>query len=276
MHRSGSAYWLISVAVTTCLLPLALQLGMSCAAWFMAWCDAHPPLALLLTGLVLLPLLASVALGAWAGVRQLWRTERVLSPLQVMTVPTLPSELQSLSRQLGIEGCVDLVVMPLPLAHCYGLLRPRICITTGLLALLTPSELEAVLQHERAHLQRRDPLRAWLWTVCDGICWWSPRASEEARLRYELAADQTVIQAGGRQALARAVLKLIDDTRARSNTASADLAISTLSATESRIDQLLQPERAASPGRISLSSRLAPLFGLCTLAVCLVGMTGLI
>jgi len=45
-----------------------------------------------------------------------------------------------------------------PLSFVAGLLRPRIHVTTALARALPPSQLEAVLAHERAHVRRRDPL----------------------------------------------------------------------------------------------------------------------
>lgn len=49
-----------------------------------------------------------------------------------------------------------------PFAYCVGLVRPRIVVSDGLLARLSASELESVLQHEEAHAARRDNLRRWL------------------------------------------------------------------------------------------------------------------
>ncbi|MDQ3780888.1 MAG: M56 family metallopeptidase [Chloroflexota bacterium] len=46
-----------------------------------------------------------------------------------------------------------------PFAFVYGWIRPRICISTSLIALLSDQEVEAVLHHEGWHIARRDPLR---------------------------------------------------------------------------------------------------------------------
>lgn len=275
MNRKRVSGWLLLALTAACSLPLALGLGARCAELFMGWCDLQPRVALVLIGLALLPVLGSLLLGMRAGVAQLWRTARVLGPLRAAITPALPPVLRDLHRQLGLTNRLDLLETSVPFACCYGLIRPRIGITTGLLALLTPDEVAAVLRHECAHLQRRDPLRTWLWTVCDGMCWWAPRLSEEVRIRHELAADQAVIMVGGRQALACAVLKLIEYPQARLSGLTADLAISRLSAIEARIDQLLQPDQAVSLAPLALSNRLAPLIGLVILAVCLMTMAGM-
>ena len=46
-----------------------------------------------------------------------------------------------------------------PRAFCAGLLRPRVYVSTGALALLDDAALSAVLAHERHHACRHDPLR---------------------------------------------------------------------------------------------------------------------
>ncbi|WP_157976677.1 M56 family metallopeptidase [Parahaliea mediterranea] len=49
-----------------------------------------------------------------------------------------------------------------PRAWCAGYLRPQIFVTRGLISALAPAQVQAVLLHEWAHLQRRDNLRALL------------------------------------------------------------------------------------------------------------------
>jgi beta-lactamase regulating signal transducer with metallopeptidase domain len=275
MSRKSLASWLLLTVTAACSLPLALGLGTQCAALFMGWCSVQPNLAPVLIGLALLPILISGLFGTWAGLAQLWRTTHILNPLRTAVTPALPTELQQLSQQLGLTGRIDLIDMPIPLAFCYGLLRPRIMLTTGLRALLAPDELAAVLQHERTHLRRYDPLRAWLWTIGDGLWWWAPGAAEEARLRHELIADQAVITAGDHQPLARAVLKLVEYTHGQSRIDNSRLAMSGLSATEARIDQLLQPERARAPRTQTLGRRFAPLIGFTAITLCVLTMGGI-
>jgi len=66
--------------------------------------------------------------------------------------------------------------MDLAVAFSAGLLRPRIYVSTALLRRVSPSELEATLLHEVAHVKRRDPLRCWLVEL---VVWslWFPRTS---------------------------------------------------------------------------------------------------
>ena len=46
-----------------------------------------------------------------------------------------------------------------PFALTYGMVRPRVLISTGLAATLSDAELAAVLSHEREHVRSLDPLK---------------------------------------------------------------------------------------------------------------------
>ena len=98
-----------------------------------------------------------------------------------------------------------------PQAFCVGLLRPRVYVTTGALAILDEQALAAVLMHERHHAQRRDPLRLAASRVLARALFFLPGLAELGRRREtlsEISADQSAIEAGPayRSALARAML----------------------------------------------------------------------
>jgi Zn-dependent protease with chaperone function len=61
----------------------------------------------------------------------------------------------------------ELAVLPIaePQAFVAGLWRPRTYVSEGLLSRFSAADLEVVLEHEQAHLRRRDPLRRLLATV---------------------------------------------------------------------------------------------------------------
>jgi Zn-dependent protease with chaperone function len=186
-----------------------------------------------------LPLLLSFGLGTIAALEQLMRTRRVLRTVLAAPRRALPPEAQAIVAALGLTGRVDLIDRATPDVFCYGLLRPRVLITTGLLDLLLPSELAAVLRHEQQHVRRRDPLRTLGWRALDVACWWLEPGGEQARLQRELAADRAAIAGGGRQALASALFKLL--AQPRDHAPRTHLALSQLSVTDARIDQLIQP-----------------------------------
>ena len=220
----------------------------------------------------LLPVLL-LARGLRAGLRQLVRTRKALRRLVLLPELALAPALGELADALGIRPRLHVVASRQADALCYGLFRPRICITSALLDVLSLAEIEAVLVHERHHLRRRDPLRTFLWNILGSLCWWDDEVSRRAELHRELAADRAVIASGRREALAGAMLKLIAGPH-RASVPGRKLAISGLSVTEARIDQLLNPSDAApartlAPWRILGPLSVAVLFLYNLLVTCL-------
>jgi Zn-dependent protease with chaperone function len=102
-----------------------------------------------------------------------------------------------------------------PLAFCAGLLRPRVYVSTGALALLDDPALDAVLAHERHHARRRDPLRLAAARVLARALFFMPGLGALAasqRSLAELSADESAVTADpdSRSALARAMLGFSD------------------------------------------------------------------
>jgi Zn-dependent protease with chaperone function len=102
-----------------------------------------------------------------------------------------------------------------PLAFCAGLLRPRIYVSTQALTLLDERALDAVLEHERHHARRRDPLRLAAARVLARSLLFVPalkRLEQQQAALAELGADEAAVAAapGSRSALARAVLAFAD------------------------------------------------------------------
>jgi Zn-dependent protease with chaperone function len=63
-------------------------------------------------------------------------------------------------RRLELERQgVECIASFAPAAFCAGALRPRVYVTDSLVDLLDAPALAAVIAHEQAHAQRRDPLR---------------------------------------------------------------------------------------------------------------------
>ena len=102
-----------------------------------------------------------------------------------------------------------------PRAFCAGLLRPRVYVTSGALAILDEPALAAVLMHERHHARRRDPLRLATSRVFARAMFFLPALGalgrDQAALA-EMSADESAIAAdpGHRSALARAMLAFTD------------------------------------------------------------------
>jgi Zn-dependent protease with chaperone function len=227
------------------------------------WC------LLVLTGspevdeLVLLGLLGLVPIAALLGigsvVRQWWATRRLIQTHAVLRLACPPPSLVGLSERLGLTGRVDVIQAAQPYSFCYGWLRPRICLSTGLVRLLSEAEIEAVLLHERYHLRNHDPLKILLARGLGRAFFFLPLVAElggHYLLAKELAADREVMRVQGHGiALASVLYKLITTT----STGQAEAAVAGLnSMTDVRIDHLLDPDKPPhlrfSPSALALSS----------------------
>jgi Zn-dependent protease with chaperone function len=118
-------------------------------------------------------------------------------------------------RSTAIEGALVFQDRR-PLAFCAGLLRPRIYVSTGALAVLDEPALQAVLRHEQHHRRCRDPLRLAVGRVLSHALFFVPGIAALAREQQalaELAADEWAVAglSQNRSALARALLTFSDD-----------------------------------------------------------------
>ena len=156
--------------------------------------------ALLVLGLALFGAIV-VAIAVIAAVREVTATRRLTRRLA--TAEPLP----------GASAFV--IAGERPQAFCAGLIRPRVYVSDGALALLDDAALETVLAHERHHARRRDPLRLVVGRVFTRALFFLPGLNELARRREalaEISADQAAVATGpeGRPALARAMLSFSD------------------------------------------------------------------
>lgn len=207
--------------------------------------------------LVLWLALCGIGLGLGSLVRQLLATAALIRSLLRRTVAP-SSAIAGLAERLGMAGRIDVVADPRPFSFCYWFLRPRVCVSTGLLWRLERDEVEAVLLHERSHLRRRDPLRLVIARYFAAGLYVVPVVEdlvEHYTLEKELEADQDAVSAlGGVRPLARALYKVLPDADR------VDLGLLTpvgsLSVTEARIDQLVNGEALPlhiSPLHVALS-----------------------
>lgn len=203
------------------------------------WVTRHPEIALVALPLGLLVVFALRALRR--GHIQIRHTRQLMQTLGA--VRPMPASVAVLALQLGIQADLDVVDHPVPAAFCHGSLRPRICLTVGLLALLDADELLAVLLHERHHFRRRDPGRLLLVRALLAGISFLP-GSQVIYNRYlavsELAADEAASEMpGGRLAMASSILKV---TRAYRALLIDDAAISALSTVPGRVQTLMAPD----------------------------------
>jgi Zn-dependent protease with chaperone function len=185
--------------------------------------------------------IAILLLGSLSLLWRLWRTYQYGLVLQQWVIPTSPPRLITISRNPLILGTrVSVVHDQAPFACCFGLIRPRIYLSTGLLTRLSDNELEAVLLHEVYHCRRYDPLRTLIMDVIATMFFFLPILGEWCRWQRthaELQADRFAIQLRGRRPLAGALYKLLThapEASARNRTTAVGF-----SATEMRLAHLL-------------------------------------
>ncbi len=95
---------------------------------------------------------------------------------------------------------------------CFGLWKPRVCISSGLIKILRPDELAAVLAHEYYHLSAREPAKLFIIKYWQSVFGWLPGIKTVIN-KYitfsEIAADeQATNNFIDRSKLARALFKI--------------------------------------------------------------------
>jgi Zn-dependent protease with chaperone function len=98
-----------------------------------------------------------------------------------------------------------------PLAFSYGWKRPNIGISTGLIQLLSPLELEAVLEHEYHHCLARDPMKMVFAAGAATAFFFLPvvyRLCQRYFLEKEIEADRRAAEKVGAKAVAAALYKI--------------------------------------------------------------------
>jgi hypothetical protein len=146
-----------------------------------------------------------------------------------------------------------------------GLVRPWIVFSPHLAKQLNDRQIEAALEHERAHARHRDPLRIWVGQLATDLQWPWPQARERFRqwlMTLELARDEEAREGGiDGTDLAEAILA---STRfgERNNLLMQAALIGEPSALKERIESLLRPLRSApdrtEAGRYGRFLMLAP------------------
>lgn len=174
------------------------------------WPFAATPWVIL--ALVGLAVVVAVAVGGRTVLRNLHGARSVVRGLLAARVPA-SDRIEEAAAAAGLSGLVDEVACPAPLAETYGLARPRVLVSTGLLARLDDDQLEAVLAHETEHVRRRDPLRVAVTRSAADATFPFPvlrPLAEHAALDAELRADRCAIDRVGIGPLASALAAVLD------------------------------------------------------------------
>lgn len=150
-------------------------------------------------------------------------------------------KLRDVASALGLEGGVLEISGERAGVFCAGFIRPRLYVAARAVQALEREELRAVLEHERYHLERRDPLRMfiaelvlWCLRFVPGI----KRMYEEFRTSVELAADEAAIERlGSNRALSSALLRLL--SQHGGTRVAAPVGVAYFGVTDRRIEHLL-------------------------------------
>lgn len=207
--------------------------ALTACIFFLAELDRIPLSALLLV---------TLALASTAGcLRTLWayRRERRL----LATLP-LTATLDPFLAKVAHASDVRLSVTPArrPAAFCFGLFRPRVVITSGLIERLSLNEQAAVVWHEAEHARNREPLRCLLARLAANTFFWIPLLRgllDRFLLVKEIVADRRAVAHTDTAALAGALYEVASGPPLAS-VGAGDLAAA-------RIDRLFTAQRALPP-----------------------------
>lgn len=132
--------------------------------------------------------LAFVRLACNAAALRRWVRGSVAAPLEI---EELAADIPGPEVSIRIaEGEGD--------AFVYGALSPVIVLPTAV-ACLPPEQLRIILEHEMAHVRRRDPLWTWIFEGFRALYWFHPLAwalVKRGHLAREMAADDLVLLSG--------------------------------------------------------------------------------
>src|SRR5258708_16530479 len=145
-----------------------------------------------LTGVVLL--LARMA-GGWWQVRRLHRTALATAASRWQTA------CRRLAYRLGLHAAAHVVESALvEVPTVVGWLRPAILLPVAALASLSPSQVEAILAHELAHIRRHDYAVTVLQTIAETLLFYHPARwwlSKQIRTEREHCCDEIAVAVCG-------------------------------------------------------------------------------
>ena len=136
-----------------------------------------------------------------------------------------------------LSGMLRLVDYPIPVAYCLPGLRPRIVVSQGAIADLSPDALAAVLAHEQAHARGRHDVLIQPFIAWQQAFPFLPAAGQALRsveLLAEMLADDAACRACGPAAL-RSALQHIGDEHLATGTGTTRTATAELAQRETRL-----------------------------------------
>jgi beta-lactamase regulating signal transducer with metallopeptidase domain len=203
--------------------------------------------------------------GAWAGTAAfglarvgvgLWRLRGLRSSCVEIDAASLDSELrQALVRESWDRSqtrrarlCVsDQVSVPTVI----GFVNPAVLVPRWLLHELSPSELQQILLHELAHLQRWDDWTNLAQKILKALLFFHPAAwwiEKQLSLEREMACDDAVVaETANPRAYAECLTHLAEKSFVRRSLALAQAALGRIRQTSLRVAQILDADRPSVP-----------------------------
>lgn len=222
--------------------------------FFVAELDRIPLSSLLLVALAL-----ASAIGFARRLVSYLRQQRLLRALPLERIED--GHVLEVARSAGISRLYR-IPAGRPAAFCFGLFRPRVVLTSGLLARLDAAEQAAVIWHEACHARSREPLRCLLGSLASSSFFWLPALRDlldRFSLAKELAADRLAVSRTSPRALAGALYEVAGSPASGAAVGAGDLAAA-------RVDRIFEPEAPLPPlfrrTRLGTSALSAAVFGL--------------
>lgn len=210
--------------------------------------------------------LARVGVGLW----QLRKLRRDCTPINTDSLdPMLRQTLLEFRSTRPVALCVsDSLRVPTAL----GFLDPMIVIPAWAIEELSPAELNSILIHELAHLQRRDDWTNLAQKIVRALLffhpavWWIER---KLSLEREMACDDVVLaETSNPRAYAQCLVSLTEKSFMRRGLALAQAAATRMRQTSLRVTQILRGKRSGAAGVWKPAVYLAAaLFALCVISV---------
>lgn len=208
-----------------------------------------------------------MAIGLGSILYKVWQTTRYTTRLLKSFPIDIPMKVSPILSEFNLHRYVVVIPAADPFALCFGFLRPRICLSSGLIEALSPDQIRAVLCHEERHRQRLDPFRILILEGLQATFFFMPLILEWSanyKIRLELEADQYAIDRAGKSSLAGAIHRLISCSSGSAWVEPGAISVG-LSSSAARIAVLLGEDVA--PKQISRNGLLRSLPGL--LLICL-------
>lgn len=192
-----------------------------------------------------------IAVGSARAIFGLAKLRRWMRTVAVADHPVLSAAARQAAEAVGLKS--DVVVSRsdvLPAPVTLGLFRPRIVVPAAIESTLPSDQLRAVLQHEMAHIARRDLWIGLLQQLAQIAYWWNPLVRlanrQLADLREQIC-DDIALGAVAEPGAYAATLIAIAERCCQCAPVPATLGIgsSPASQLETRIRRLLAPRRAA-------------------------------